>query len=79
MGGRAGSGMSERSMYRILEDIEGALAELQRELRDIRSGLAALEKRFDQDRRENIGELAKLRSDIRVELRKQIRSQGVSR
>ena len=71
--------MSERSMYRILEDIEGALAELKRELRGIRTSLAALEKRFDQDRRESIGEMAKLRSDIRVEIRKQIRSQGVGR
>ena len=71
--------MIERSMYRILEDIEGALAELKRELRGIRTSLAVLEKRFDQDRREGSGEMAKLRSDIRVEIRKQIRSQGVGR
>ena len=71
--------MTERSMYRILEDIEGALAELKRELRGIKSGLAALDKRLDQDRREITGEMAKLRSDIRVEIRKQTRRQGESR
>ena len=71
--------MTERSMYRILEDIESALAELKRELRGIKSGLAALDNRLDQDRRERAGEVAKLRSDIRVEIRKQIRRQGESR
>ena len=60
----------------MLEDIEGALAELKRELRGIRSGFAALDKRRDQDRREATSEMAKLRSDIRVEIRKQMRSQG---
>ena len=60
----------------MLEDIEGALAELKRELRGIRSGVAALDKRRDQDRREATSEMAKLRSDIRVEIRKQMRSQG---
>ena len=60
----------------MLEDIEGALAELKRELRGIRSGLAALDKRRDQDRREATSEMAKLRSDIRVEIRMQMRRQG---
>ena len=49
-----------RSMYRILEDIESALAELKRELRGIKSGLATLDNRLDQDRRERTGEMAKL-------------------
>lgn len=68
--------MTERSLYRIMEDIERALEEMRHELRGIKNDFAALDKRLDRDRREMTGEMAQLRSDIRVEVRKQIRKQG---